>query len=172
MQKGFIPAVIGLCALVYCAELFGFVGREFVVKYGLNSYFFHGFYWQIATMMFLHGGFLHLAMNMLILWQFGASLEWRMGAARFAALYLAGGVLANLAALPFLSGANFIGASGAVCAVLGFVAFFDRFNRKGLVLWVVLISFLPLLVGLNVAWQVHLCGFAVGFLAAKSRVLL
>lgn len=95
-----------------------------------------------------------------------------MGAARFAALYLAGGVLANLAALPFLSGANFIGASGAVCAVLGFVAFFDRFNRKGLVLWVVLISFLPLLVGLNVAWQVHLCGFAVGFLAAKSRVLL
>src|SRR3546814_18147214 len=54
----------------------------------------------LATLLsyqFLHGGFLHLAGNLLYLWVFGDNVEDAMGHARFLLFYLACGVLAALA---------------------------------------------------------------------------
>jgi len=51
----------------------------------------------ILTSMFMHGGVLHLAGNMLFLWVFGNNIEDSMGRLKFAAFYLAGGVAAMLA---------------------------------------------------------------------------
>jgi len=75
----------------------------------------------IFTSMFLHGGFLHIAGNMLYLWIFGNNIEEAMGHVKYALFYLASGVAAALtmamidpqAALPM------IGASGAISGVLG-----------------------------------------------------
>jgi membrane associated rhomboid family serine protease len=71
--------------------------------------------------MFLHGGFLHLAGNMLYLWVFGDNIEDRMGRARFLLFYVLCGIAAALAqALPDMgSTIPMIGASGAVSGVLG-----------------------------------------------------
>jgi membrane associated rhomboid family serine protease len=76
---------------------------------------------SIATSMFLHGGFLHLAGNMLYLWVFGNNIEDSMGHGRFVAFYLACGAAAAMAqALPDpASTVPMVGASGAISGVLG-----------------------------------------------------
>jgi membrane associated rhomboid family serine protease len=75
----------------------------------------------ILTSMFMHGGLLHLAGNMLFLWIFGNNIEDSMGRGRFIAFYLLGGLVAVLAQTFMEPNAATptIGASGAVAAVLG-----------------------------------------------------
>jgi membrane associated rhomboid family serine protease len=76
---------------------------------------------SLLTSMFLHGGFLHLAGNMLYLWVFGNNIEDSMGHGRFVGFYLSCGVAAALAqALPDTgSTIPMVGASGAISGVLG-----------------------------------------------------
>ena len=92
----------------------------------------------LLTSMFLHGGFLHLAGNMLFLWIYGDNVEHRLGPARYLAAYLGAGVLATLshAALDFGSALPMVGASGAISGVLGF--YFIWFPRNRVRLWVML----------------------------------
>jgi membrane associated rhomboid family serine protease len=75
----------------------------------------------LLTSMFMHGGLLHLAGNMLFLWIFGNNIEDSMGRPRFVAFYLLGGLAALLAQTVIDPNAAVptIGASGAVAAVLG-----------------------------------------------------
>jgi len=75
----------------------------------------------LFTSMFLHGGFLHLAGNMLYLWVFGNNVEDQTGHLRFLAFYLLCGVAAagtQIVASPD-SQIPMIGASGAIAGVLG-----------------------------------------------------
>jgi membrane associated rhomboid family serine protease len=78
--------------------------------------------WETAfTSMFLHGGFLHIAGNMLFLAIFGPNVEDAMGYPRYIVFYLVGGLVAL--ATQVLVGPNSmeptLGASGAIAAVLG-----------------------------------------------------
>lgn len=75
----------------------------------------------VFTSMFLHGGVMHLAGNMLFLWIFSDNVEDAFGHLRFLLFYAACGVAAVLAqALPDTSSRiPMIGASGAVSGVLG-----------------------------------------------------
>jgi membrane associated rhomboid family serine protease len=75
----------------------------------------------ILTSMFMHGGILHIAGNMLFLWVFGNNIEDSMGRLRFLLFYLAAGTIAVLAEslLETSSTIPTIGASGAVSGVLG-----------------------------------------------------
>jgi membrane associated rhomboid family serine protease len=75
----------------------------------------------VFSSMFMHGGILHLAGNMLFLWIFGNNVEDAMGHVRFVVFYLLGGVAAvalQVVANPDAAVPT-IGASGAVAAVLG-----------------------------------------------------
>jgi membrane associated rhomboid family serine protease len=82
--------------------------------------------WQILTHAFLHGGLLHLALNMYALWLFGAPLERRWGSQRFAAFYficVIGAALMHLAVahVELAHGAMaypVVGASGGVFGLL------------------------------------------------------
>jgi len=78
-------------------------------------------YETILTSMFLHGGWLHLAGNMLFLWIYGDNLEEEMGHTRFLLFYLAAGLAAaGLQSVADLgSGVPMIGASGAIAGVMG-----------------------------------------------------
>ena len=73
------------------------------------------------TMMFLHGGWLHLILNMWALWVFGGSVEDRLGSARYLLLYFACGVIAALTHYQFnpTSDVPALGASGAIGGVIG-----------------------------------------------------
>ena len=81
------------------------------------------------TSMFLHGGVWHVLGNMLYLFIFGAAVEYRMGASRYAAFYFASGIAAALGTILIApeSRVPVIGASGAIAGVLG--AYFIFYPR-------------------------------------------
>jgi membrane associated rhomboid family serine protease len=75
----------------------------------------------VLTSMFMHGGILHIAGNMLFLWVFGNNVEDSMGRPRFLLFYLLAGAVAVYAQALLEPGSTIptIGASGAVSGVLG-----------------------------------------------------
>jgi membrane associated rhomboid family serine protease len=102
----------------------------------------------ILTSMFLHGGFMHIAGNMLFLWIFGNNVEDALGRGRFLAFYLACGVAAAVVqALATATGADerallvpMVGASGAIAGVLA--AYLVLFPRARV------LTFIPIFLGL------------------------
>ncbi len=80
------------------------------------------FSWMsVVTSMFVHGGLMHFAGNMLYLWIFGDNVEDRMGHGRFIAFYLLCGTGAALAQTVAAPGSlvPMVGASGAIAGVMG-----------------------------------------------------
>lgn len=96
----------------------------------------------ILTAMFLHGGLLHLAGNMLFLYIFGDNVEHRMGPWRYLLGYLGAGAAATLFFALFVPGSQvpLIGASGAISGVLGF--YFIWFPRNQVKVFVFLFPLL------------------------------
>jgi membrane associated rhomboid family serine protease len=74
----------------------------------------------LFTSMFLHGGLLHIASNMLYLFIFGDNVEDRLGHFRFLIFYLACGVIAGITHIVINADSQIpsIGASGAIAGVL------------------------------------------------------
>lgn len=144
---------------------------------------------NLFTALFIHAQWLHLAANMLFLVIFGLSAERELGSLRFLALFVLGGMFANLMGAVSLAGvqAPIIGCSGAVSAVVGaYLALFPR-ARLGLVLplglylefvrvpaslMIGLWALLQLLFGYigagfgAIAWWSHIAGFLFGILFA------
>jgi membrane associated rhomboid family serine protease len=86
-------------------------------------------YFTLITSMFIHGGFLHILVNLVFLWIFGDNVEDALGHLTFLLYYLAAGIFAGLANAFLLADSTVpgIGASGAVAAVLaGYVLLFPR----------------------------------------------
>ena len=83
----------------------------------------------LFTSQFLHGGFLHLAGNMLFLWIFGNNVEDKLGHVKYLIFYLACGALAGLTQWFFSMNSTVpsLGASGAIAGVLG--AYILRFPK-------------------------------------------
>jgi membrane associated rhomboid family serine protease len=136
---------------------------------GLNIYFFQAeLYYQLLSTMFTHGGIAHITMNMFVLFQFGNMIEYAIGVPKFLFLYIVGGVLTSIGTLAYMyytrDWANVVGASGAISVLLGWFALKDKTQRSGIIVWILLISFAPLLLGLPIAWYSHLIGFALGWL--------
>jgi membrane associated rhomboid family serine protease len=116
-------------ALVFLYELsLGERIEEFVLYLGLVPAAFS--FVTLFTSMFLHGGFLHFAGNMLYLWIFGDNVEDRMGHGRFLVFYLLCGIAAALAQTITNpdSVVPMVGASGAIAGVMG--AYFVLYPRS------------------------------------------
>jgi membrane associated rhomboid family serine protease/Flp pilus assembly protein TadD len=78
-----------------------------------------GQWWRLLTYMFLHGGLLHIAMNMWCLWNLGMLCESLYGRWTYAAIYLITGVAAGLASVAWNPGVLSVGASGAIFGLAG-----------------------------------------------------
>jgi len=133
---------------------------------------------MFGTYAFLHSGILHLIVNMFTLWSLGRLIIGRVGARRFLLLYaasvLGGAVFYGLLA-PSLS--PMVGASGGLFGLAGGVLAWNYidlfFSNRGL--WPVGRAAL-MLIGMNIvlwyvmdghlAWQTHLGGFVLGWIAA------
>ncbi|MGV8988703.1 MAG: rhomboid family intramembrane serine protease [Cypionkella sp.] len=187
------PVILGLVVLCALPEIvlsgadFGLWGgtQWRGVAYGLGGFWpglLHdwrpNFSGQAAVMFFsygfLHGGLMHLAVNMISLVSLGGAVVDRVGQGRFLAIYgaallgggLGFGLLANTAQ-------PMVGASGALFGLAGALVAWglrDRY-RAGETLWPVA-KVLIWLVALNLilwvamagslAWQTHLGGFLAG----------
>ncbi len=73
----------------------------------------------LVTHMFLHGGLVHLAMNMVFLAWIGRQVEWLIGPGRLTLLFLIGGIAGGLTQVFMTPGSivPVVGASGAISAV-------------------------------------------------------
>ncbi len=146
----------------------------------------------LFTSMFLHGGWLHLAGNMLFLYIFGDNVEHRVGPVRYLLGYLMAGVAATLFFALFVPGSQIplVGASGAISGVLGcYFVWFPRNQVKTLVLlfpilvqtlylparlvlgfYLILDNLIPFLLttgrGSGVAYGAHIGGFLFGVIVA------
>jgi membrane associated rhomboid family serine protease len=122
--------IILLNVLVFAAVLWmpGRDGARIAMHHGLLP---AAFEWRtLLTSMFLHQGWLHLALDSLYLWLFGGTVEDRVGHGRFTLFYLSCGAAAafgQMAANP-ASMTPLLGASGAIAGVLG--AYFALFPRS------------------------------------------
>jgi membrane associated rhomboid family serine protease len=138
--------------------------------------------------MFVHGGFLHIAGNMLYLWIFGNNIEDAMGHAKFALFYLVCGIAAamTMVLMDPASRTPIVGASGAISGILGsYMLLYPRARVHVIVplgiifypfwiraVWVVGVWFTMQLVTAaltpasepGVAWWAHVGGFATGLL--------
>src|SRR4051812_34428874 len=146
----------------------------------------------IFTAMFMHGGVIHLAGNMLFLWIFGNNIEDAMGRVKFLIFYFFGGIAATLAQFAFDPSAAVpnLGASGAIAAVLGGYALL--YPRARVVTLIFIIFFITLVelpallvlgawlvlqaldaasqqpgAGGGVAVWAHIGGFVFGLIAVK-----
>lgn len=90
-------------------------------------------YWRLLAGTFLHGGLMHLAMNMLGLWSAGKLLNRLYGNAQFLLIYLLSALAGASASLHFgAQVAVSVGASGAVFGVLGALLVAVRRHRESL----------------------------------------
>jgi len=138
------------------------------------------------TYMFLHGEFIHFAINMAMLLAFGSVIARRMGSWQYLTFYLICGVAS--AATWFLfhpgSASPLIGASGAISGMFGAVGRlslrphragalpFHYFNRRTAIAFVfvwIIINFIFGIIGgavfgvdAQIAWEAHLGGFVTG----------
>jgi membrane associated rhomboid family serine protease len=141
----------------------------------------------IVFSTFLHGGFLHIAGNMLFLWIFGNNVEDHLGKVKFVLFYLAAGIVAgfahvliNLEGIPALLPA--VGASGAIAGVMGaYLVLFPRARINTLVplffIWTFVRLSAWIVLGIwfvfqfftspdaGVAWMAHVGGFVFGAIA-------
>jgi membrane associated rhomboid family serine protease len=93
---------------------------------------------SVFVAMFLHGGILHIAGNMLFLWVFGNNVEDRLGYLVYPLFYLLGGIAAAALQIAFdpNSAVPNLGASGAIGAVLGaYLVLFPRARVTTLVIF-------------------------------------
>ncbi len=151
----------------------------------------------LFTSMFLHGGWLHLAGNMLFLWIFGDNVEYRLGRLCYLLGYLATGAAATLFFALFVPGSQIplVGASGAISGVLGcYFLWFPRNKVKTFVFlfpilmntfylparlvlgfFLVIDNLVPFLInggqGVGVAHGAHIGGFGAGLALAYGADL-
>jgi membrane associated rhomboid family serine protease len=189
-----INVLVFIYELLLGPQLEGFVQSWAIIPYEIT----HGvdlppasiqpIYLTLITAMFLHGGFVHIAGNMLFLWIFGNNIEDAMGSLRFLVFYLLCGLAAAFAQIAVGPNSEIpnIGASGAIAGVLGaylllfpraevqtlvFLGFFVRLVRVPALLFLGLWFVLQLFSGVaglgmeamgGVAWFAHIGGFIAG----------
>jgi len=135
-----------------------------------------------VTYQFLHGDWVHLAVNMVSLAAFGAGMERRVGGGTMLSVYLLCGMLAAAAHFAVYPASTdpVIGASGAISGLMGGVIRLMREAGRprggtagGLIgfaaVWALStvvfgITGMPSGGGAQIAWVAHLGGFAAGLL--------
>lgn len=140
-----IVAIIAICAGVYVLQyyllsnnqqirflmLFGFIPARFTFADG----FFDLSAWMTTiTYSFMHGGFAHLAVNIVWLAAFGSPLAGRIGAVRFLSFWALTAIIAAFTHYAFYSESlvPLVGASGAISGMMGAAA---RFGFHRVTVW-------------------------------------
>jgi membrane associated rhomboid family serine protease len=130
-----------------------------------------GEYYRLLTAAFLHGGVVHLLLNMYALYLFGPLLEGALGRLRFTVLYLVSALGGSAVSYAFSNpGQPSLGASGAVFGLLGaFLVVNRRLGRDNSTVMVMLAINLGygFLVP-QIDWRAHIGGLVTGALVAAA----
>lgn len=151
------------------------LGVSFSVLDSLGSFStYHvtdGQYWRLLSSAFLHGGLIHLFFNCVVLSDMGRVCEPLLSTWRFVTVYVCSAIGSSgftYIWYVFIAGRpnNAVGASGALCGLIGLLLAFSIRHRQdvqrdSLLRWVVMIAILSFLIP-QISWTGHLGGFIVG----------
>jgi len=131
-------------------------------------------WWRLVTSAFLHGGWLHIAFNMYVLYSLGPTLERLLGHSRYLMLYLLaalGGAVCSYAFSDVLTVS--VGASGAIFGLMGALVVAGRKLRYDITQVLVLlgVNFAIGFLAPGVDWRAHVGGMVVGAAVAAIFVL-
>ena len=147
---------------------------DFGAKYG--PLMLQGEWWRLVTANWVHGGILHILMNMWVLYDLGAQSEESYGTSRYLTIYFIAGITGFLASFYWAPNTPSVGASAGICGLIGAMIALgvkDRSSwgteiRRFYVRWVIYLLAFGLLFPAtdNAAHIGGLAGgFAVGYLA-------
>ena len=141
--------------------------------------FGHWQLWRLLTCMFVHSGISHILCNTISLIQLGTVVESIYGKENFYFIYFVSGIGASIcsALINGLLGFNIIsiGASGAICGLLGFIFGSLKGNVKNKLISFIFAIAPMIIVGIsggNVDNIAHFGGIATGFLIGRLFVRL
>jgi len=115
------PALIFINVVIFLLTGFSSQGAEILDRgVCVSSLVWSGEVWRLLTATFLHGGWLHLLLNMYGLHLLGSALERAIGTWRFLVVYFVAGIFGFMASLIFLYFRTpTLGASGAIFGLMG-----------------------------------------------------
>ncbi|MEM4137427.1 MAG: rhomboid family intramembrane serine protease [Candidatus Anstonellaceae archaeon] len=172
--------LVGIIFIVFLLQIVlpGFTKEFMLVPTNLKP-------WQLISSIFLHGGFMHLFLNLYALYFFGQYLEYQIGTKKFLFLFFSCGLAGNLLYL-FTIYLNIIppipalGASGAIYGILGALAvlnpnlqillfgFIPLRMKEAAILWFVMEFVGSFDVSSGIGSAAHLGGLVLGYLIAKT----
>jgi rhomboid protease GluP len=130
------PTVIALNAAMFIICMIaggGFLRMDSQVLISLGSNYgpltWGGEEWRLLSSAFLHGGILHIGLNMVALYQGGWLVERLYGSTRFALIYLLSALAGSVASGWWEPVRNSVGASGAIFGVFGAMLAFFALRR-------------------------------------------
>lgn len=171
----FVPrltyTLIGICVTLQVLGQLGIgTSTKFLAEFSLYPYAVaFGEHYRLLSAIFVHSGWLHLGMNMLMLWVLGRSLEEALGRVRYLTVFLVAGVGGAVASYWFNDPMSIgIGASGAIFGLFSAMFVFGREHRVNTQEIVSIIG-LNLVLGFvipGVDWHAHVGGLVVGAVVA------
>jgi membrane associated rhomboid family serine protease len=163
------PVLIGIIGLGYLAQTASEAFLDWALLF--PPYVASGQYYRLFTVALVHGGLMHLLVNMLALWNLGSVLEQAIGRGRYLALFMT--TLFAASATSYAFGEVMVpavGASGAIFGVFGgLLAYLLRRRHTAagraafqqLLFWLAINVFFAFLPGID--WRAHAGGLVAGF---------
>ena len=117
-------------------SLLGF-SPEVLIRWGANfgPLTYSGDYWRLVTAGFVHGGIIHMALNMWCLWSLGQLSERLFGRWVTLAVYILTGVAGALLSIGWNPNRLEVGASGAVFGLAGAILSGIKFGNVSVSSW-------------------------------------
>lgn len=138
---------------------------------GINLFIANGEYWRLITPIFAHKHFSHMLFNSFSLVLFGPGLERMLGKARFILVYLASGIIANIATF-IVKPLTYVhlGASGAIFGLFGYYIALIVFQKNQLshenrqiIITISVIAVIMTFFQANINVTAHIAGLVAGF---------
>jgi rhomboid protease GluP len=174
---GLIPAARFTTVMILVINVALFLIQNYIPQSGLTqagesvpAVLMDGQWWRLITAGFLHGGWLHIGMNMWVLFDIGAEVEMLYGTSRMIVFYFVSTVT-GFAASSHIGSHFSLGASAGIFGLIGAMLAYGFTERTSLgaqvkslyMRWVIyglVLSFIP-----GVDFWAHVGGFSGGFIA-------
>ena len=162
----FVAVIVAISVLQIVFGLGDSIEAVGLVRENVRS----GEFWRLLTCALLHGGFLHLLFNTVVLYGVGSAIVALSQTTVLGTVFLASALSGSVFSLLLPPEATSVGASGGILGCIGFLAVFAYFRRslmppgflKNMIIWIAAIAFLGIIAHDIIDNAAHLGGLVVG----------
>ncbi|WP_445490571.1 rhomboid family intramembrane serine protease [Niallia sp. 03133] len=173
-----VSTILLIHLILYLFTILPIFPNQYILEktIGVNLYIVEGEWWRLITPIFIHGGFSHFLFNSFSIYLFGPALEKILGKISFLLLYLATGIIANIATLltePLTY--THLGSSGAIFGLFGYYIALIVFRKDIIskhnsqtIATIAILSLIMTFLQPNINITAHLAGFFCGLLLGSA----